>query len=140
MNLPWGRDLPQNEPQERVMLGRISVHSFVRATVNAEIGLSVTVEIQRAKQKRAHYWLLIDARVSALRSSRGRRLAFANLYAAWEIASTVFANEASSPTFKHVFDRSICRINPQRTLPGPTSMNVSTPCEISSRIDRKSTR
>src|ERR1035441_9706708 len=37
-------------------------------------------------------------------------------------------------TFRQVFERSICRISPHRTFPGPTSMNVCTPCAISRRM------
>ena len=39
----------------------------------------------------------------------------------------VFASESSFSTFKHVWLRSIWRISPHRTLPGPTSTNVVTP-------------
>src|SRR5260370_10798414 len=40
------------------------------------------------------------------------------------INSSVFCNEASSSTFQHFFERSIWRISPHSTFPGPTSTNV----------------
>src|SRR5438309_11088452 len=49
--------------------------------------------------------------------------------------STAFDKLGSSATFKHVFDRSICRISPHSTLPGPPSTNVCTPLAISNGID-----
>src|SRR6266849_478770 len=53
-------------------------------------------------------------------------------YAAAVNFSRVFPRDASSPTFTQVFDRSICRINPHKTFPGPTSMKVWTPFAMSS--------
>ena len=38
--------------------------------------------------------------------------------------SSVFCNDASSSTFNDFFERSIWRISPHRTFPGPTSTNV----------------
>ena len=63
------------------------------------------------------------AKLSALRtdfSLRSRRVHCAS-------DSRVFVRLASSLTLRQVFDRSICRISPHRTFPGPTSMNVCTP-------------
>ena len=41
--------------------------------------------------------------------------------------SSVFCSEASSATLSAVFERSIWRIRPHNTLPGPTSTNVVHP-------------
>src|SRR4029077_1754572 len=53
----------------------------------------------------------------------------------YDNCSSVFCSEASSPTFEHGFERSIWRIRPHRTFPGPTSTKRSTPRAISSCID-----
>ena len=50
------------------------------------------------------------------------------------ICSSVFARDASSPTFRQVFERSICRISPHKTFPGPISTKVCTPSAISRRM------
>src|ERR1019366_6817442 len=52
------------------------------------------------------------------------------------ICASVFCSDASSPTVTQVFERSICRISPHRTFPGPTSINKLAPLLISNRTDR----
>src|SRR5258708_2159744 len=52
-----------------------------------------------------------------------------------ENCDSVFCSDASSLTVRHVLLRSICLISPQRTFPGPTSINKFTPFSISSRMD-----
>src|ERR1051326_389704 len=46
-----------------------------------------------------------------------------------------FCSDASSSAFTQVCERSIWRISPVRTLPGPTSTNVCTPRLISVCMD-----
>ena len=52
----------------------------------------------------------------------------------WDQGGKVFASDASSPTFRQLFERSICRISPHKTFPGPISTKISTPCPISRRM------
>jgi hypothetical protein len=42
------------------MLGRIGVHRLVRPAVNGEIGLPVSVQVQRAHHHAAFHRLLVD--------------------------------------------------------------------------------
>ena len=48
------------------MLGRIAVNRLVGPTVNAEIGLAVAVEIQRAQRNRARDRLFENAGIDRL--------------------------------------------------------------------------
>src|SRR6476620_547667 len=53
----------------------------------------------------------------------------------YDNCSSVFCSDAASPTFEQGFERSIWRIRPHSTLPGPTSTKRSTPRAINSCMD-----
>src|SRR5271169_1535627 len=72
---------------------------------------------------------LIGTSFRGLRTDQGRLL-----QAAVDSCSSAFVSDASSATFRQVLERSIWRIKPHRTFPGPTSMKVSTCCAISRRM------